>query len=685
MENKMNFLKNLSLKGKILLIMIIPLAAYLIVAGLNLFNSYTLLNSYNNIHTLSVLSNNISSLVHELQKERGMSAGFLGNKTNNFQSKLDAQRSNTDEKRKLLADGLATFSFEDFDQELKYKMDNALANIARIENERQAISSRQRTTKEAVSFYTATNTSLLDIIGYMTHLSTNAELTSEISAYYNFLQSKERAGKERAVMSGVFSRGSFTAKTFEIFVRLITEQNTYLSVFKTFTGPDELKFFNSNVSGSVVDEVERMRRIALEVNLDTTKSFGVDPVIWFETTTKKINLLKKVEDFFSKDLQEHTERLASGQKRKMGISLTIFTVIILLCFFLGYFVSSLILKGVKQATDVALELAEGEGDLTKRINLKTSDETGQLGRSVDKMLNNLSSMIGQIQSISGSLDSSNRELFNLSSDMTEETENVSGRASTVSAAAEEMSVNMETVSLAVEEATQNVASVAAATEEIASISQEISENTEKARVITSKAVAQAASSSKRVDELGHAANEIGKVTETITEISEQTNLLALNATIEAARAGEAGKGFAVVANEIKDLANQTAEATFEIKTRIETIQSSTRGTVSEIEEISSVIDEINEIVTGISASVDTQTATTTEISGNINQTAQGIQEVTENVSQASAVAREVAQDIAVVDQSSAQILNSSKNVNNNASELNTLAEQLQGLVGKFRV
>ena len=89
-----------------------------------------------------------------------------------------------------------------------------------------------------------------------------------------------------------------------------------------------------------------------------------------------------------------------------------------------------------------------------------------------------------------------------------------------------------------------------------------------------------------MNQLGAAAQEIGKVTETITEISSQTNLLALNATIEAARAGSAGKGFAVVANEIKELAQQTAAATEDIKGRIAGVQSSTAGGIAEIDKVS---------------------------------------------------------------------------------------------------
>jgi len=681
----MNVLKNLSLKFKILLIVILPLSAYLCVSGSALLAEYKQFKSYNAIYKLSLLSNNISNLVHELQKERGASAGFLGSKGKKFGDKLSDQRRDTDTKRSDLTEYLTDFELKQFDTGLESKLKNALSHLTSLESERQAISSQQSTVKDAVTYYTASNTKLLDVIGYMTHLSNDSGLTSQISAYYNFLQSKERAGKERAVMSGVFSKGNFTADSYALFIQLVTEQNTFYSVFNALATTDNKQFAQNTISGNDVNQVEQMRQIAREVNCDKTKSFGVEPVLWFDTITKKINLLKKVEDHLASGIIETTKALASTSKAAMTFSLITFALIAVASCFLVFFVTSMILNGIKQATTVALELAEGEGDLTKRMHLKTSDEIGMLGRAIDKMLDNLSSMIGQIQDISGSLDTANTELSSLSTEMHGETGNVAGRASTVAAAAEEMSVNMDTVAIAVEDAAQNVASVAAATEEIAIVSDEISTNTEKARTITSEAVNQAANSSERVHELGAAADEIGKVTETITEISAQTNLLALNATIEAARAGEAGKGFAVVANEIKDLAKQTADATLEIKSRIEGIQTSTKGTVLEIEDISKVIADINEIVEGISKSVETQTSTASEIAGNINQASQGIQEVTENVSQASTVSQEVARDIAEVDQSASQMLGSTDNVSTTAGKLSTLASQLHDLVGKFQV
>lgn len=324
------------------------------------------------------------------------------------------------------------------------------------------------------------------------------------------------------------------------------------------------------------------------------------------------------------------------------------------------------------------------GDLTVEFNKDDSKITGVYA-NMKHMTENLTNMFKDITAGVQTLTSSSTELSVISNQMSSNAQQTSERANSVASAAEEMSTNMNSVAAATEQTTTNIQMIVSASEEMSATISEIAKNTAKGSQTTAEAVKKAELVSGKVDKLGIAASEISKVTETIADISEQTNLLALNATIEAARAGEAGKGFAVVASEIKVLAQQTAEATDEINSKIGDVQITTQESVSSIESIVKIINEINMIVTSVATAIEEQSVTTQEITNNVSQAAEGVQEVNENVNQTSAVAGEVTGDVHQVSQASDEMNTGSLQVNESAGELSNLAENLNEMVSRFKL
>lgn len=351
---------------------------------------------------------------------------------------------------------------------------------------------------------------------------------------------------------------------------------------------------------------------------------------------------------------------------------------------IGVLLANSLARPISLTTLMIKDIAEGKGDLTKRLVVSGKDELGELASWFNTFLDNLQHIIRDVASHAGVVDASSGRLQGIATELAANARETSGKAGNVAAASSEMSTNMNNVASTMEQTTSNTGMVAAAVEEMAATINEIAKNSEKARGISEKAVSQAAAASTKMNDLGQAALAISAVTETITEISEQTNLLALNATIEAARAGEAGKGFAVVANEIKELARQTAAATAEIKGKIEGVQGTTSDTVTEIKSIGAVINDINDIIASIATAIEEQSVATNEISNNVSQASQGIEEVNRNIAEGTAVIEEINNEVASVNASAGDISANSRNIEENANELKRLANELKTIIGRFK-
>ena len=383
------------------------------------------------------------------------------------------------------------------------------------------------------------------------------------------------------------------------------------------------------------------------------------------------------------EVEKAAERAVASSRLWMILAIALATAAALL---FGVVISRSITKPVAGTIDILAEVAAGNlSQDVPRDYLERRDEFGTLARAVQETQVNMRSAIRDISQGTETLTSSSTSLAAASNQMTDSARDAVSRAGTVAAAAEEMSATIQAVAGGMEGASGNLTTVAAATEEMTATIGEIAGNSEKARRITEEARMQAESASALMRDLGVAAQEIGKVTETITSISAQTNLLALNATIEAARAGAAGKGFAVVANEIKELAQQTAAATEDIKAKISGIQASTGGTIADIERISQVIRDVSEIVTTIATAIEEQSTVTRDIAGSIAGASAGVNEVSEHIGQTATVSRSISSDIASVNKASNEILSGSEMVNAGATELSALADQLGSMVQRFRL
>lgn len=647
----MDALKNVSVRTKLLLLISLPIIGLAYFSALGLTTASTAADNATAIEILVEIAEANSNLVHELQKERGASAGFLSSAGNKFGDLLRRQHRATDDaimKRQQL---IGQFNHSELAPVIRDNLAQVDRRLQRLGNIRQDVLGQNIAPPKAIGYYTQNNKILLDIAPKAASISHDAQISQQIQAYYNFLQGKERAGIERAVLSTVFSHNQFTPKNYQKFITLLAEQNSFLSVFETFARSEQVRFYQNAMGDASINDVTRYRNNALEHA--ETGNFGVDSTLWFKSATERINQLKRVEDQLNNDILTFSATRRDNAKLQFTYLLSFCIGVIVITFGAGFWVISLLTKQVTTLTDTVVTSAQNK-DLSVRAQTHSRDELGAAATSLNTMFENFSVALDEIGRSSIQLASAAEETSATVEENSRSLENQNEQTQMVVAAVEEMSATTQEVARNI----TNAADAAHNTQAIAEKSSQIVNNSVD-RI--HRLVDEVQSVGRIIEELHASSSNIVNVVEVIKSVAEQTNLLALNAAIEAARAGEQGRGFAVVADEVRTLAQRTQNSTSEIESIIsnfntlsekafEAIQagsetaantaSQTGELIDALTDIGNSVNTISDMATQVAAAAEEQVATTTEISRNMTSISDMTQATASGSVQISAVAQE---------------------------------------------
>jgi methyl-accepting chemotaxis protein len=657
-------ISNLSFRKKIFTMLALPMIGFLWLSVSAIVDNVNIKNEMSTIAPLTELSVVYSELVHELQKERGMTAGFLGSKGTKFGEKLKSQRQNTDQKSANKTKFWRDQNFELNEVvQLNASIEQALQKIASL---RQQVDSQSISTGAAIAYYTQLNKSLLSVATLNAEISTDALVTKETVAYFNFLQGKERAGIERAIMSNTFAKNEYAPGMLAKYITLVSEQNTYFNNFKDFSNADNKQFFNLQLDHNSVKEVNKIRAIANQKQND----FGVEAEYWFAQSTGRIGQLKKIESHLSTRIKSLVETKENDAFNAMVLNVIVITLLIGLALVVSFYVINDLTGRVKSLTNVLAKVRH-ENDLSAVCPHEGRSELGQISISLNKTLGGFSDVIKDISSSS----------------------------MTLASAAEETEQTCEVNSKSLFEQQSGIALIATAIEELSATVKEVAENTQNTATSAKSADEKAKNGlgtvqksyqsieslaneidglAKQINSLHESSNNITSVVDVIKSVAEQTNLLALNAAIEAARAGEQGRGFAVVADEVRTLAQRTQESTAEIENFILSLQSDANSAFNVIETSQKKATEAVENSKEVEHLLEEITLSVGDIFAMTDQIATAIEEQ-------AVVTQDVARNVVTVEEKSIETTVGADQILVTAKEQARLALSLQDLASTFKV
>ncbi|MFA0998691.1 MULTISPECIES: methyl-accepting chemotaxis protein [Pseudomonas syringae group] len=635
-----------------------PLLGFLAFAGIFVADKSETFGENSRAVTATNAAQKLSDVVTTLQRERGASGVFLGSGGKSMQDKLKTFRQETD---KAMGEMRAQ-STQDIP---------GTANVLRALDD--VIALRLKVDGLAIN-NTESGTRFTDIIktliGYNYSLEASIEdpqILRALSSLNQFVDMKERAGRERVLLGLAFNQNRFDAALLSRFSRNLGEFSGYFEAFQRWS-PEAFKTRLNDVlqqPGSL--EVARLQRLGFDTPLG--EPLNIKPEDWFNLSTSRIDLMAKVEA----ELGQTVVGLASDARSTAESSLYVAIATVIAMLIAVLWLASVIIRNIKIAVvDVNRTLiALSTRDLTARTRYTGKDEFGEISRNLDNMAQQISEVIGDIGSATAQVATA--------------AEQSSAVALQTSQNVAQQRLGTDQMATAISQMSATVKDVARSTTDAAAMSQRVNTSTVQGKAEIENTISliqglslQAEQTSQIIGELKGESNAISSVLDVIRGVADQTNLLALNAAIEAARAGEQGRGFAVVADEVRNLAKKTQESTVSIQNMIANLQSGSERAATSMQET------LGKAQAGASNVVRAGEL--------LEEIAEGIASISDrNIQVASAaeeqslVAEEIHRNVNDINALVIQVSAGAEQTAVTSRELARLAEQQQGLVGRFRV
>ncbi|WP_233079329.1 methyl-accepting chemotaxis protein [Rheinheimera soli] len=544
-----SFIRDLTIRQKLSLLLVFPVCVVLWLLGERLVASWSQHQMANYVSSSITTSVTMNSLISALQAERGASGVYLASKGQRFGDRLKQLRVQSDEKLQIVA-ALSQPELLSLKQQL-----DAVLEL------RNLIDSLIISNTESAERYTNLIKSMIAVNHQLEADVPHRDMARELATLNQFIEMKERAGRDRALLGLVFSRGSFNSDLLTKYSDNFGAYNALTENFTRLLSSERLDDWKELVLQNSFSEVVKLQQLAFNTPLEAP--LHVDDGLWFDIATKRLADMTEFEKLLNADITSRADALKRQAVTNLWVLSVLTLVIAAVVFYIAMVSVRNITSAVKSVDGTIRALADR--NLTVRCAYSSKDEFGQIVLSTNAMAAELQKVIGEIGEATIQVATA--------------AEQSSAVAVETSKGVQRQQLDTELVATAMHEMTATVRDVASSTAEAVSLSEVVQSGAANGQLKLEETISLIQQLTTQVEDTSYVIESVKRDSASITSvldvirgIAEQTNLLALNAAIEAARAGDQGRGFAVVADEVRTLAQRTAQSTGDIQQMIEALQ-----------------------------------------------------------------------------------------------------------------